>query len=105
MAWMTSLFQGGRDPVDVERERVGIQAARGIALDRGCEELELADIEPLDNWAERWRRRDGTVLDRVLSVVDPRDGTRGLPQYLALQHGNGGLLWFNKAPAHRQPKR
>ncbi len=99
MAWMTSLFQGGRDPVDVERARVAVEAQRERALERGVEELELADIEQLDDWARRYSYR-GLRLNRVEHVVDPLD-PRALPAYLVLD-ANGNLHFFDRSP--RQPK-
>ncbi len=106
MGRTTTFFYGlkGPDPVDQERARVAVEAQRERALDRGVLELHPADLEPLDNWARKWNHRGLELhLDRVESVVDPLD-PRPLPQYLA-KNNDGGLWWFNKAPAHRQPKR
>ncbi len=98
--WTTTLWHGASDPVDVERARVAVQAARDLAHERGVEELDLDALTPLDRYSRRFDYL-GVHLNRVSSQVDPRDTTRGLPEFLLID-ANGNLHFFDRSP--RQPK-
>ncbi len=103
MAWVTSFFHGGRDPVDVEREHVRVEAERDLAKSRGVEELDLADLEALDAHS-RWYDYRGVRLHRVEAQIDPRDGTREMPDRFVVD-AHHRIHFFNRLPPHRQPKR